>query len=342
MNLKNKSILITGATGSFGKNFINYIITNHADIKKLVIFSRDELKQHDLKKEMSTKKIFSKMRFFLGDVRDGERVKEAFKNINLVVHAAALKQVDTAEYNPKEFIKTNIIGAQNVIDAAVYNNVEKVIALSTDKASSPVNLYGATKLCSDKLLISANFFYGKRKFSVVRYGNVEGSRGSVIPLFLKNKKKNFFNITDKNMTRFTISLDKSIKLVMWTIKNSIGGEIIIPKIPSYKIIDLAKAINLNAKLKFIGLRPGEKIHEEMISFTESLNSMELKDKYLIVPSFMDPPHFYETKSINNYYKKKFKAKINKKAFSYNSGENKNFLSIAELRKIINRISENKL
>lgn len=338
MNIKNKSILVTGATGSFGKSFIKHIITNHPDIKKLVVFSRDELKQHELKKEVSTKKIFEKMRFFLGDVRDNERLKEAFKDIDLVIHAAALKQVDTAEYNPKEFIKTNIIGAQNVIDAAVHNDVEKVIALSTDKASSPVNLYGATKLCSDKLFISANFFYGKKKFSVVRYGNVEGSRGSVIPIFLKNK--NIFNITDKKMTRFSISLDESIKLVMWTIKNTIGGEIIVPKIPSYKIIELAKAINSKAKLKFIGLRPGEKIHEEMISFTESLNSMELNDKYLILPSFLDPPHFYETRSINNYYKKKFKAKTSKKGFSYNSGQNKNFLTISELKKIISKISIN--
>ncbi len=342
MNLKNKNILITGGTGSFGKNFVEYLVNKHSNIRKIIIFSRDELKQFDLKKKYTRNKIFKKMRFFLGDVRDKERLLTAFKGIDIVIHAAALKQVDTAEYNPNEFIKTNINGAQNVIDASVHNNVKKVIALSTDKASSPINLYGATKLCSDKLFISANFFHGKKKFSVVRYGNVEGSRGSVIPLFLSNKKNNTFNITHKEMTRFSISLKKSIELVCWTIEHSLGGEIIVPKIPSYKIIDLAKAINNKAKLKFLGIRPGEKIHEEMISTAESLNTFELKDKFVILPSFLDPPHYYETQNIIKYYKKKFKGKKNLKSFSYNSGENKDFLSIKHLKKIILEISNNKL
>ena len=338
MKIENKSILITGGTGSFGKFFIDHIITNHQNVKKIIIFSRDELKQYELKKKLSLNKNFHKLRFFIGDVRDKERLITAFKNVDIVIHAAALKQVDTAEYNPNEFIKTNIIGAQNVIDASIQNDVKKVIALSTDKASSPVNLYGATKLCSDKLFISANFFYGKRNFSVVRYGNVEGSRGSVIPLFINNKTKNTLKLTHPEMTRFSISLKKSIELVTWAIKNAVGGEIIVPKIPSYKLIDLAKSINHKARIKFVGLRPGEKIHEEMISNSESLNTIELKDKFLILPSFLDPPHIYETKSIKEYYKKKFYGKKIIKTFSYNSGNNKDFLSINKLKKIILEVS----
>jgi UDP-N-acetylglucosamine 4,6-dehydratase (inverting) len=340
MNLKNKSILITGATGSFGKEFIKYLIANHQNLKKLVLFSRDELKQLEIRKNYAKNKFFKKMRFFLGDIRDKDRLITAFRNIDIIIHAAALKQVDTAEYNPNEFIKTNIYGAQNIIDAAVYNNVSKVIALSTDKASSPVNLYGATKLCSDKLFISANFFYGQRKFSVVRYGNVEGSRGSVIPSFLSLKKNDELNITHKEMTRFSISLKKSVELVIWSIKNAFGGEIIIPKIPSYRLTDLAKAINPRAKIKFIGIRPGEKIHEEMISFSESINSLELKDKFVILPSFTNPPHFYKVNNIINYYKKKFNSKKKNKMFNYNSGSNKYFLTTKELRKIIINIKNN--
>ena len=251
MNLNNKTILITGGTGSFGENFTKYLINNHAELKKLIIFSRDELKQYELKKKFIKNKFFSKLRFFLGDVRDSSRLLLAFNNVDIVIHAAALKQVDTAEYNPSEFIKTNILGAQNIIEAAFYNNVSKIIALSTDKASSPINLYGATKLCSDKLFTSANHFLGQKKFSVVRYGNVAGSRGSVMPYFLSQKNKNSLNITDKNMTRFNISLKDSIALVMWSIKNAFGGEIVVPKIPSYKIIDLAKAINDKAKINII-------------------------------------------------------------------------------------------
>ena len=238
-----------------------------------------------------------------------------------------MKQVDTAEYNPGEFIKTNILGSQNVIEAAFYNNVLKIIALSTDKASSPINLYGATKLCSDKLFTSANHFFGQRKFSVVRYGNVAGSRGSVIPLFLSQKNKSVFNVTNKDMTRFNISMKDSIALVMWSIKNSFGGEIVVPKLPSYRLVDLVKAINEKAKINIIGIREGEKIHEEMISDNESLNVLDIGNKYIILP--------YDKKLIMSYYLKKFKAKMNKKVFNYNSGTNKRFLKLAELKDIIN-------
>ena len=264
--LKKKSLLITGGTGSFGKYFTKHLLKNYSEIGKIVIFSRDELKQSEMADELKKEKNFNKLRFFIGDIRDRSRLQRAFDSIDIVIHAAALKQVDTAEYNPIEFIKTNIIGSSNIIEAAIDCGVKQVIALSTDKASSPINLYGATKLCADKLFVSAKNYAGnkKLKFSVVRYGNVMGSRGSVIPIFLKNKNKGTLSITHKDMTRFNITLDDSIKLVLMAIKNQQGGEIFIPKIPSYKTIDLAKAISPNAKLKFIGVRPGEKIHEEMI------------------------------------------------------------------------------
>ena len=328
MNLNNKTILITGGTGSFGKNFTSYLLKNHTNLKKIIVFSRDELKQYEMKKYYINNKFFHKLRFFLGDIRDYNRLLIAFNNVDIVIHAAALKQVDTAEYNPGEFIKTNILGSQNVIEAAFYNNVLKIIALSTDKASSPINLYGATKLCSDKLFTSANHFFGQRKFSVVRYGNVAGSRGSVIPLFLSQKNKSVFNVTNKDMTRFNISMKDSIALVMWSIKNSFGGEIVVPKLPSYRLVDLVKAINEKAKINIIGIREGEKIHEEMISDNESLNVLDIGNKYIILP--------YDKKLIMSYYLKKFKAKINKKVFNYNSGTNKRFLKLAELKNIINK------
>ena len=327
MNLNNKTILITGGTGSFGKNFTSYLLKNHTNLKKIIVFSRDELKQYEMKKYYINNKFFHKLRFFLGDIRDYNRLLIAFNNVDIVIHAAALKQVDTAEYNPGEFIKTNILGSQNVIEAAFYNNVLKIIALSTDKASSPINLYGATKLCSDKLFTSANHFFGQRKFSVVRYGNVAGSRGSVIPLFLSQKNKSVFNVTNKDMTRFNISMKDSIALVMWSIKNSFGGEIVVPKLPSYRLVDLVKAINEKAKINIIGIREGEKIHEEMISDNESLNVLDIGNKYIILP--------YDKKLIMSYYLKKFKAKMNKKVFNYNSGTNKRFLKLAELKNIIN-------
>jgi len=274
------------------------------------------------------------IRFFLGDVRDAKRVVTATEDIETIIHAAALKQVPTTEYNPFEAIKTNIIGANNVIEAALTNNVKNVIALSTDKACSPINLYGATKLCSDKLFISANNIKGNRKikFCVVRYGNVFGSRGSVIPFFLKNKLKGELPITDKEMTRFNISLEHAVDVVMWSLKNLIGGELLIPKLPSYKIMDLAKAISPKCKTPIIGIRPGEKIHEEMVSSSDSQNTVELKDFYIILPSLNE--------KILSIYKKKLGAKKVKKDFIYNSNSNNKFLTLKELNQLVVKFQRN--
>jgi len=321
--LKNKSFLITGGTGSFGKAMIKYLNNLKNKPKRIVIFSRDELKQFELQKIYSSKK-YSNIRFFLGDVRDKERLKLALEGIDIVIHAAALKIVPTAEYNPIEYIKTNIIGAQNIIEACIDRKVKNVIALSTDKASSPINLYGATKLCSDKLFTSANNIRGHKdiKFSVVRYGNVFGSRGSIAPVFLKIKKDQKYPVTDGSMTRFNITLKKSIEMVLWSIKNMEGGEIFVPKIPSYNLLDLVKAFNENAKIKIIGIRAGEKLHEEMISINEAINTVDLKEYYAILN---------EQCKLNPKYKG---AKYVKKNFDYNSGENPEFLSVNQLRKII--------
>jgi UDP-N-acetylglucosamine 4,6-dehydratase (inverting) len=323
--LKNASILITGGTGSFGNSFVEYIQKNRINFKKIVIFSRDEFKQDILEKKIP-ENLRKKFRFFLGDVRDKSRLISAFENIDIVIHAAALKQVPKAEYDPFEFIQTNIIGAQNVISASIQCGVKKVVALSTDKASSPINLYGATKLCSDKLFISANNIKGLNEinFSVIRYGNVFGSRGSVFLELKKNKEESF--VTDVKMTRFSILLDDAIKLTLWVIKNAIGGEIIVPKIPSYRILDFVNAVNPNSKIKIVGLRPGEKIHEEMISVNESSNTLELKDKYLIASSL-------NKKNIFNYYKKKFNTKQVDKNFSYTSDKNI-FLSVSQIKNLI--------
>ncbi len=327
--LKNKSILVTGGTGSFGKGFCKTILQNY-DIKKLVIFSRDELKQF----EMSLDKNFKdnpKIRFFLGDVRDRLRIRRALNGIDIVIHAAALKQVPTAEYNPTEFIKTNINGAQNIIEACIDANVKKIIALSTDKAVSPANLYGATKLCSDKLFIAANNYAGNKnfRFSIVRYGNVISSRGSVIPKFKEIDKtgaKNRFPITDNDMTRFMISIEKGVETVLYAIKNQIGGEIFVPKMPSCKIVDLCKSINGKRGIKVIGIRPGEKLHEELISQHDSLNTLDIGNYYVILNN--------QNKSFTEkYYKKKFNAKKVKKDFSYNS-KNNNYLNIKEIKKIL--------
>jgi len=297
MNLSNKTILVTGGTGSFGKSFIDRIITNHKGIKKLIIYSRDELKQFNLSKQYNDKR-YKFLRFFIGDVRDYKRLDWALKEVDIVIHAAALKQVPAAEYNPIEAIKTNILGAQNVIEASLNNNVQKVIALSTDKASSPVNLYGATKLCSDKLFIAANNFRGRKKisFSVVRYGNIFGSRGSVVHTFLSQKKKdNILKITDPVMTRFLLSVEEGVDLVLWSIINSFGGEIVVPKIPSIKIIDIAKMVAPKSKIKIVGIRPGEKLHEELISIHENRNCLSYKDKYLI----LDPLNYKLNKNLKN-------------------------------------------
>ena len=326
--LNKKSILITGGTGSFGRAWVRHMLKKYKKIRRLVIFSRDELKQFEMEKEFSVKK-YPCMRYFIGDVRDSERLTVALRDIDYVIHAAALKQVPTAEYNPIETIKTNIIGAQNLIEASLKNKVQKLIALSTDKASSPINLYGATKLCSDKLFIAANNIKGKKKisFSIVRYGNVMGSRGSVIPVFLNSKKTGTLLITDNRMTRFNLTLSQSVEMVEWALKNSIGGEIFVPKIPSYKILDLAKAICPNCKIKIIGIRSGEKLHEELVSIGESQNTLETKNYFIILPTQED--------SFLNSFKKKFKAKKVKKEFSYRSNNNR-FLSVAELKNLIKK------
>ena len=325
---KNKCILITGGTGSFGRTFIKYLLKKKYPFKKIIIFSRDELKQHEMSQSSDfNEKNFKQLRYFIGDIRDKDRLNWATKEVDYIIHSAALKQVPTGEYNPFEVIKTNIVGSQNVVESAINNNVEKVISLSTDKAVSPINLYGASKLCADKLFISSNNIKGKKKisFSVVRYGNVMGSRGSVLPEFLKQSQRGYFKITDKQMTRFNISLSEAVDMVIWTLDNAIGGEIIVPKIPSFRIIDLAKTINNKLKFKLIGVRNGEKIHEDLISKADSLNTYDIKKYYLILNN---------ERNIINYYKKKYKARLVKKDFSYSSDNNKDFLNHFKLKKII--------
>ena len=326
--LNNKTILITGGTGSFGKEFVKTVYKRFPKVKKLIIYSRDELKQSEMARLYSSKK-YKSIRFFLGDVRDKERLIRACDGVDVIVHAAALKQVPAAEYNPMEFIKTNIHGASNIIEAAITNKIKKVIALSTDKAASPINLYGATKLCSDKLFIAANNYAGSEKanFSVVRYGNVMNSRGSVIPVFLEMKKKKELFVTDKSMTRFNITLSDGVDFVLKCIKQLIGGEIFIPKSNSYRILDIAKAISPDSKIKFTGKRPGEKIYEELISNNDSRNTLEFKDYYIIFSN--------NTDNLYKYYLKSKKGKKLPDNFSYNSKNNK-FLKISELKKLIRK------
>ncbi len=328
-----KTLLITGGTGSFGRHFLYFVLKKFPKIKKIIVLSRDELKQFELENKLE-KNYIQKLRFFIGDIRDKERLITAFNNVDYVVHAAALKQVPKAEYNPNEYIKTNIMGSQNVIDAAIINSVKKVIALSTDKAAAPINLYGATKLCSDKLFTSANNIIGSRdiKFSIVRYGNVLGSRGSVLPFFLKQKKNNYFTITDKKMTRFNITLEEACEMVLWAFKNSKGGEIFVPKIPSFKIIDLAKSIDAKKKIKFIGIRPGEKIHEEMITSSDSNYTVDINNKYFAILN-------NSNEKLLKFYSRAKKVKEN---FSYNSGNNKRFLKINEIKKLIKNYEKKKI
>ena len=323
---KNQTILITGGTGSFGKKFAKKIITSYGP-KKVIIFSRDELKQFEMKND----KIFQKkcVRFFLGDVRDLQRLKTAFEGVDIVVHAAALKQVPAAEYNPTEYIKTNINGAENIIQAAISCNVKRVIALSTDKAVNPINLYGATKLVSDKLFIAANNIVDKKniRFSIVRYGNVSGSRGSVLPFFLELKKNGKpFLLTHKDVTRFWITLDEGVSFVINSLKRMQGGEIFIPKLPAIKIIDLAKAIDEKNKIEIIGLRESEKIHEALISSDDNRNVLELKDCFVIKPL-----EFNFSKSRN-----RLKGKIAKSEYYFTSN-NSDFLSIKDIKKYINKL-----
>jgi len=328
MNTQISNILITGGTGSFGRYFLKYILSKYKEISRVVIYSRDELKQWEMQQSFPSDK-YPQLRFFLGDIRDLPRLTRALENVDTVVHAAALKQVPASEYNPMEFIKTNVLGSENLVRACSLNEVKQVIALSTDKAAAPVNLYGATKLCSDKLFIAANNIKGARalRFSVVRYGNVMGSRGSVIPFFL-NKAKNgdVLPITDKKMTRFNISLQEGVEMVEWALCNSLGGELFVPKIPSYKITDLAMAIGPSLKNEITGIRPGEKIHEEMITSADSYSTIDLGKYYAILPPNGQIQKKYEGQNIP--------FKPVKQGFSYNSGSNENFLNIEEIRKLI--------
>jgi UDP-N-acetylglucosamine 4,6-dehydratase/5-epimerase len=322
-----KSILITGGTGSFGKKFVERILTHYPEITRLVIFSRDELKQFEMAQDFSQEK-YPALRYFIGDVRDESRLVSAFEGIDVVIHAAALKQVPTAEYNPMECIKTNVLGAENVINAAIKSGVKRVVALSTDKAAAPINLYGASKLCSDKLFVAANNFRGNHdiSFSVVRYGNVIGSRGSVMPFFLNKRTDGVLPITHDEMTRFNISLDEGVDLVIYALQNAWGGEIFVPKIPSYRIMDVATAIAPNAKHTIIGIRPGEKLHEEMITEMDSFNTLELDKYYVIAPSV--PLWSHEE------YCKKFNGKKVLQGFKYNSGSNPDFMSVEDIRTAI--------
>jgi len=326
--LTNESVLITGGTGSFGKKFTEIILKRYPGIKRLVIYSRDELKQYEMA-QLYPSSQYPMVRFFIGDVRDGARFKRACEGIDIIIHTAALKHVPIAEYNPDEFIKTNIGGAQNVIDAALNTNVKIVVALSTDKAAAPINLYGATKLVSDKLFIAANNIKGRRdlRFSVVRYGNVMGSRGSVIPFFMeKAKSSKVLPITDKEMTRFNISLEEGVDMVLWAIENALGGEIFVPKIPSYKIETLARTIAPNAGFEYVGIRPGEKIHEEMITSNDSYNTIEFDKYYAILPN--------NSKKAN--YLEHFHGWEVPRGFRYNSGENTRWVDEEEMRKLIRK------
>ena len=325
--LNKKSILITGGTGSFGHKFVETILARY-EPSRIVVFSRDELKQY----EMAQKFDAPCMRYFLGDVRDPSRLRRAFEDIDIVIHAAALKQVPAAEYNPFECIKTNVLGAQNVVEACLDSQVKCVVALSTDKAAAPINLYGATKLCSDKLFIAANNIRGKRdiKFSVVRYGNVMGSRGSVIPFFLSQRKSGSLPITDFNMTRFNISLNDGVEMVLWAIENAWGGEILVPKIPSYRLTDVASALAPECHQKIIGIRPGEKIHEEMITSSDSLNTVDLGKYYAILPAT-------GAFSIEQYCAA-MNAALVAPGFAYDSGSNPDYLSVEQLRGLIETYS----
>lgn len=326
--LTNQSILITGGTGTFGQTFVKAVLERYPDVKRLVVFSRDELKQFDMSQEFPESRHRA-MRYFLGDIRDLDRLRRAMEGIDIVIHAAALKQVPAAEYNPFECIKTNVVGAQNVIEACLDSDVQKVIALSTDKAAAPINLYGATKLCSDKLFVAANTFKGKRniKFSVVRYGNVFGSRGSVIPFFLSCRKKGLpLPITDPTMTRFSITPDEGVDMVIRAIDIMQSGEIFVPKIPSYRILDVAEAICPGKKINIVGLRPGEKLHEEMITSTDALNAFEFDDYFVILPTapLWDADAFMH----------KFSGRRCMPGFQYASDKNDNWLSIEEIRALI--------
>lgn len=325
--LSQKSILVTGGTGSFGKAFVKTVLERFPDVRRLVVFSRDELKQYEMEQQFSLARHRA-LRYFIGDVRDADRLRRAMEGIDVVVHAAALKQVPAAEYNPFECIKTNVLGAQNVIEACLDTAVQRVVALSTDKAAAPVNLYGATKLCSDKLFTAANNIRGHRdlRFSVVRYGNVLGSRGSVVPFFLERRKSGVLPITDPAMTRFNISLQQGVDLVLWALENARGGEIFVPKIPSYRITDVARAIGPDCEHPVVGIRPGEKIHEEMLTASDSFNTVDLGKYFAILPA--GGMH-----TVQSYCQAHGGQPVSP-GFAYNSGSNPDFLSVAQLQALV--------
>ncbi|WP_234571652.1 UDP-N-acetylglucosamine 4,6-dehydratase (inverting) [Rhodohalobacter sp. 614A] len=327
MNFNGKSILITGGTGSFGHAFVERILNEWPDVERLVIYSRDEQKQYEMEQLYPHQK-YPMIRFFIGDVRDYNRLRRALNGIDYVIHAAAMKHVHIAEYNPDECVKTNIGGAENLVRACLEANVKKVVALSTDKAAAPINLYGATKLVSDKLFIAANNIRGKNPitFSVVRYGNVMGSNGSVIPFFIKKRNEGVLPITNEHMTRFTITLEDGVDMVLHALEHAWGGELFVPKIPSYRIMDVAEAIGPECEKKVIGLRPGEKIHEEMITSSDSFYTYDLGDYYSILPS----QHMWDL----DEYIDHFNARKVDLGFRYNSGENDEWVTVEEIRKLI--------
>lgn len=327
LDLNHKSILVTGGTGSFGKQFVRTVFQKFPQVKRLVVFSRDELKQYEMSQEFSPAQ-YPAIRYFIGDVRDPQRLHRACEGIDIVIHAAALKQVPAAEYNPMECIKTNIFGAENVINAALDCGVKDVVALSTDKAAAPINLYGATKLCSDKLFVAANNMKGSRdlRFSVVRYGNVIGSRGSVVPFFLKERHTGVLPITHPDMTRFNISLEEGVDLVLYALEHAWGGEIFVPKIPSYKITEVARAIGPHCEQRIVGIRPGEKLHEEMITETDALSTVELDRYYVILPN---TPHWDVDKFVAHFHGRRVPL-----GFHYDSANNEEWLDAAQIQEEI--------
>jgi UDP-N-acetylglucosamine 4,6-dehydratase/5-epimerase len=325
-HLAGKAILVTGGTGSFGKAFVRRVLALDPPVARVVIFSRDELKQFEMAQDPAF--VDRRVRFFLGDVRDPQRLARAFEDIDVVIHAAALKQVPAAEYNPFEFVKTNVLGAQNVIECAMDRGIDRVVALSTDKAAAPINLYGATKLCSDKLFVAANHFRGRRsiRFSVVRYGNVMGSRGSVIPTFLALRRSGTIPITDDRMTRFNITLEAAVDLVLFTLDEMWGGEIFVPKIPSYRITDVADAIAPSCRREVVGVRPGEKLHEEMITEMDAVRCAEFAEHFVLLPSM-------DVWSTPEFLAKKSGALVDA-GFFYHSGANSEWLTVDALRTLI--------
>jgi len=327
--LNGKSVLVTGGTGSFGQKFVEVVLNKYPQIKRLVIFSRDELKQYEMAQNYPESK-YPQIRFFIGDVRDAARLKRACEGIDIIVHAAALKHVPIAEYNPMECISTNVIGAENVVRAALDNNVKKVVALSTDKAAAPINLYGATKLCSDKLFIAANNMKGSREltFSVVRYGNVLGSRGSVVPFFLNKRKEGLLPITHPEMTRFNITLQEGVEMVLHAIDKAWGGELFVPKIPSYRITEVAAAVGPDCRTEVTGIRPGEKLHEEMITKTDSLSTYDCGKYFVITPTI---PIWDLSR-----WMRAFDAIKVPEGFQYSSGTNDSWLSVQEIRELIKK------